>query len=371
MKKLKILELTNFSAGICGVWIRVREEAVRLAKKGHEVKVFSSNLAKGSNQIALPEEKIGKVRISRFPSRKIGGESFMKWNFEKEAIKFRPDIIIAHSYRHMHTTEALKIAKKIGCKVFLVTHAPFGRDSTRSFLAKIVVLLYDALIGPKTINHFDKIIAITNWEIPYLLKLGANKSKIEYVPNGIPIEFFTLKKKIKTENKILFLGRVSPIKSIETVLYAMPLFKDNNLTFEIIGPAEQGYLSKLKSLIKRLNIEKRVVFSKPIYDIREKIRKIDSASIFILPSKSEGMPQGLIEAMARGSVVIASDIPASRDLIKNGKNGLLFPVGNNQKLAEKIDIALTNNLNTLTKETRKSVEKFSWDKIITRLERLF
>jgi len=58
-------------------------------------------------------------------------------------------------------------------------------------------------------------------------------------------------------------------------------------------------------------------------------------------------------------------------LIKNGKNGLLFPVGNNQKLAEKIDIALTNNLNTLTKETRKSVEKFSWDKIITRLERLF
>ena len=48
---MKILELTNFSAGICGVWARVREEAVRLAKK-HEVRVFSSNFVKGMDETA-------------------------------------------------------------------------------------------------------------------------------------------------------------------------------------------------------------------------------------------------------------------------------------------------------------------------------
>jgi len=64
---MKILEMTNFSAGICGVWTRVREEAIRLAERGNEVRVFSSNFVKGSEGIASAEEKIGNVEIRSFP----------------------------------------------------------------------------------------------------------------------------------------------------------------------------------------------------------------------------------------------------------------------------------------------------------------
>ncbi len=78
---MKILELTNYSAGICGVWNRVKEEAARLSKKNHEVVVFSSNFTKGSDEIAKSKDKIGGVLIRRFPARKLGGESFMKWDF--------------------------------------------------------------------------------------------------------------------------------------------------------------------------------------------------------------------------------------------------------------------------------------------------
>src|SRR3989344_2822154 len=103
---MKILELTNFSAGICGVWARVRDESLRLSKK-HEVKVFSSNFVKGNGNVrAISDEKIGKVEIKRFDARKLGGESYMKWDFQnvrKEILKFKPEIIIAHSYRHKHT----------------------------------------------------------------------------------------------------------------------------------------------------------------------------------------------------------------------------------------------------------------------------
>ena len=45
LKKLKILELTNFSAGICGVWQRVKQESLELSKRGHTVIIFSSNFA--------------------------------------------------------------------------------------------------------------------------------------------------------------------------------------------------------------------------------------------------------------------------------------------------------------------------------------
>jgi glycosyltransferase involved in cell wall biosynthesis len=365
----KILELCNFSAGICGVWQRVKQEAELLARKNYKVRVFSSNFIKGSNKRAKPEERIGKVKIKRFKASKLGGESFMSWNFENSALGYNPDVIIAHSYRHLHTTKALKIAKKLGCKVLLVTHAPFGRAETRSFAAKLIVWFYDRFVGRRAINKFDEILAITKWEIPYLLKLGAKREKIKYVPNGIPEEFFKQKKASK-QNKILFFGRITPIKDIETLIRAMALVKDKRVALELVGPAEGDYLNFLKSLVKKGKLTGRVKFSKPIYNLKEKIRKIDSAKIFVLPSKSEGMPQALVEAMAREKIVIASDNLGAKDLVVNGKNGYLFNIGNEQDLAKKIDTVLKARSKKMQKEAKKSVEQFSWKKIIERIEKL-
>ncbi len=366
---MKILGLCNFSSGICGVWTRAREEAIRLAERGHEVRVFSSNFVKGSNEIAPAEERIGNVLVRRFLGKKLGGESFMKWDFESEALSFKPDVIIAHSYRHLHTHKAVKIGRKIGSRVFLVTHAPFIQDGlTRDFLSKISVRFYDMSIGPRILKRFDKILAITKWEVPYLLNLGVSEDKIEYVPNGIPSEFFSADSGEVDGKRILFLGRISPIKDIETLIRAVSLVKDKNKYLEIVGPAEKDYLYKLKNLIAELGVEDRVKFSAPIYDINEKIKKIDSAGVFVLPSKSEAMPQSLIEAMARKRIVIASDNRGAKDLIEHGKNGLLFKVGNYKELADLLNGNFEDS--DLGLEAKRSVEKFSWDKIVDKLDNI-
>ncbi|MDP2672348.1 MAG: glycosyltransferase family 4 protein, partial [Nanoarchaeota archaeon] len=342
---MKILEVCPYSAGICGVWTRVLEESKRLNNLGFEIKIFSSNAVKGTNEIAKEREEINGIKILRFPFKKLGGESFMSWNFEKEALNYSPDIIIAHNYRHLHTTKCLKIAEKLRgrgkkCKVFLVTHAPFERRLTRTFLQNLIVSFYDFFIGRQTINKFDKILAITKWEMPYLLKLGAKEEKIIYIPNGIPEEFFSLKKRAKEENKILFLGRISKVKNLETAIKSMAYLKDKKIKLEIVGPAERNYFIKLKNLIQELGLNNRIKFSPPIYNLKEKIAKIDSCKIFILPSKSEGMPQSLIEAMAREKIVIGSNSLAIRDLIKDKENGFLFEFDNPKDLAKKIDEAL-------------------------------
>lgn len=366
---MKILELTNYSAGLCGVGARVKEEASRLSQRGHDVRIFSSNLTKGNKNIAPKEDSIEGVRITRFPTIKLGGESFMNWKFEKEAFDFRPDVIIAHAYRHVHTTRALKIGRKMGAKVFLVTHAPFVESKkTRSLVAKISVAFYDSFIGRSTLNKFNKVLMIAEWEKPFLKALGLKENKIEYVPNGIPPEFFTQKSASSTD-KILFLGRISPIKDLETLIRAMHLIKDKKIELEIVGPAEEDYLSKLKLLVKSLDLQGRVIFSGPIYDVKEKIRKIDSCSIFVLPSLREGMPQSLIEAMARGKIVISSDNEGSRPLIYSGINGHLFKIGDAQELASKIDLSIRQK-SQIGKKAEESVKKFSWDKIIVKLENI-
>ncbi|MEK6894330.1 MAG: glycosyltransferase family 4 protein, partial [Nanoarchaeota archaeon] len=308
MGKIKILELCHFSEGICGVWNRVKEESSRLSDLGYEVRVFSSNAIKGSKGKAKSSETINKVRVKRFPYVKLGGESFMYWDFIKEALEYAPDIIIAHVYRHPHTTSALKIRKILekkgkNCTVLLVTHAPFNNDNSESgIIAKTAVKLYDFFIGRKTINKFDKVINISNWEIPYLLKLGLKRSKLFYLPNGVPEAFFKSSPPHNENNKILFLGRISPVKNLSLVI--LSLSKTKNYSLDITGPSEGNYKKELESLVKSEWLNKRVSFSDPVYDLTKKIKKIDSAMLFILPSKREGMPQSLIEAMARGRVCI-------------------------------------------------------------------
>ena len=373
MKKLKILEITNYTAGGCGVGARVLQESSLLVKKGYQVQIFSSFFVKGSNEIASKGEVINSVQIKRFPAKKLGGESFMIWNFESEALKFNPDIIIVHAYRHIHTTRALKIAKKLNAKIFLVTHAPFDRNSTRTLFQRGTVFFYDQFIGKKTLKRFDKIIAITKWEIPFILNLGLTRDKIEYIPNGIKDEFFRNNKKVKEENKIIYMGRISPIKNLKVMIKAIPLLDNTNTIFEIIGPCENNYLKKLVSLIKDINLENRVKIINKNYIYQEEIKQLNSAKFFILPSLSEGMPQVLVEAMALGKVVIASNNKGNADLIIDGKNGFLFKNNDEKDLAEKINKISSikkDKFNNIKKEAKKTASQFSWDKIINKIEEL-
>ncbi|MEK6875335.1 MAG: glycosyltransferase family 4 protein [Nanoarchaeota archaeon] len=372
---MKILELCHFTSGACGVWERVKRESILLAEKGHEVRVFSSNISKGSDKNAEPEEKIGEIKITRFPYIKLGGESFLSWNFEKDAIKYSPEVIIAHSYRHLHTTKAIHLAKKIGAKVFLVTHAPFERSSTRSLFERVIVKLYDYFIGRTTLKKFTKVIAITQWEIPYLLELGVPKEKIEYIPNGIPEEFFKIKPNSKEKKEVIYMGRISPIKDLETLIASLSFLKDKKIKLRIYGPSEDDYLERLNKIISDLNLQSRIIIINSTFNKTIQIKELDSAFVYVLSSKSEGMPQTLIEAMARKRVVIASNNKGNMDLISDKKNGILFEVGSPKDLAEKIEFAFDKEnkktINKIRENAQKSVERFKWNKLINSLDNLF
>ncbi|MFH1500732.1 MAG: glycosyltransferase family 4 protein [archaeon] len=372
---MRILELTNYSAGVCGVWQRVKQEAELLSKK-YEVYIFSSDITKGSGELALPEDTLGRVKIKRFPTKKLGGESFMSWDFTAEAIKLRPDIIIAHSYRHLHTTKALKIAKKINAKVFLVTHAPFIEgNSTRSFFSKVAVSIYDKFIARRILNEFDRIITITKWEAPFLLALGAKKEKISYVPNGIPKEFFKPKISQFNGDSILFFGRIANIKNLETLIKSFKLVSTEypQLKLKITGPQEQPCTSNLKNLASKLKI-RNLRFFPPVYSLRERVDALRNTDIFVLPSISEAMPQALVEAMAVGKIVISSDNKAGKEIISDKKDGFLFKTGDEKNLSEVILFILAKKnlrrIKEIQKQARIKAEEFRWDILIGKIEKL-
>ncbi|MEM3405619.1 MAG: glycosyltransferase family 4 protein [Candidatus Pacearchaeota archaeon] len=368
----KILELCEFSSGICGVWTRVKQESLELVKRGYDVYVFSSNIEKGTNKIVSSYEEVEGIKIYRFPIKFRIGENALFWDFLKKGIEISPDIIIAHVYRHPHTNQALKLAKILkkrkNCKIFLVTHAPFVSQEIRGLKLTLLTKIYDFFYS-KNLNKFDRVITITKWEIPHLLKLGTKKEKIVYIPNGIPNEFFKTKpNKYKFKN-IIFLGRIAPIKNLETLFKAFEIVynKNKKIKLEIIGPIEEGY--NIKDNFKSIK------FLPPIYDLNQKIKKLNFSDIFVLPSIREAMPQALIEAMSLGKIVISSKTDGGKEIIEDGKNGFLFNISNEKELSEKILFCLDKKnskiIEKIRKNARKKAYEFNLDNLINKLISLF
>jgi glycosyltransferase involved in cell wall biosynthesis len=375
--KKKILELCPFSKGVCGVWSRVKQESDYLSKAGYRVQIMSSNITKGSKDIAEDYDVIpGKefdndtedVEIFRYPATKLGGESFMNWLKGKaidKAIEYEPDYIVCHNYRHLHTTAALGIAKQLRkkgkeCKVFLVTHAPFVEgNTTRSFVSALVVNLYDKFMGGNILNEFDRVITITDWENKYLDEIGCYVDKRAMIPNGLPREFFDQPKSEEINNTVLFLGRVAPIKKIETIIEAAYLLPD--VQFSVVGPIEEDYMKELNKGFKEF--PKNVTFYGAVTDINKKIEIIDKHKILVLPSKREAMPQVLLEGMARGKIVIASNTEGAREIIDDRDDGFLFDIGNHEELASLIRQNLLNQEHISMNAAAKA-KKYYWGILI-------
>ncbi len=359
---------------ICGVWNRVYHIGKRLAERGHEVHVFSSNIIKGTNQTSSDYKYYKGIHIHRSPVILALSENALFWRFKNKIIQLKPDVIDAHVYRHPHSSFASLIAHELRVPCFITTHAPFLEKGLRKAALELAVNAYDLFIGKIILNSYTGIIVISKWEKKFLHALGCLKNKIVYAPNGVSELFFKENMNPEQTNKILFVGRVAPVKSLETLVYAaQEVIKNHRVRFIIIGPEEQPYADMIKQKVKDLKLEKCFEFRGPIYEEQKMITAIKNSDIFVLPSKREGIPQSLIEAMALGRIVISSKTMGGKELVTHGKNGFLFPIEDSKKLALLLNhcIERYKRLGKMKKNARRSAKSFNWEKIVDTLERLF
>ncbi len=371
MKKLRILEICPFSKGVCGVFSRVLAESLEFRKLGHKVMIFSSDIEKGTgNPVSELQDNIGSIKIKRFKSNqgaidRLLSKNVTYFNFDKEMIEYNPDVIITHLL-HPHSA---KVCRKIsdlkrknpGIKIILVPHAPF--NVKRGFPLNLATAVWRNL-SRLDLNRFDNIIAITKWEMPYLKGLRVDLNKVVYIPNGLSSEYYK-KLSVKPKKDVLFLGRIAPVKNIELLVQAAKSLPD--VMFDIVGAPEPSYLNHIKNMSSNL---KNIEIHPPIYDIKKKIKLIDNHRIFVLPSKREAMPQVLIEAMSRGKLVLSSDTDGGKEIIKHGKNGFLFNIGNSGQLASLISKNAKGN-KEIENNARKTSEEFAWKNLIKKYLEIF
>ena len=133
------------------------------------------------------------------------------------------------------------------------------------------------------------------------------KNPVAIIPNGIEIPNIKNKRRLLVKSRrVLFLGRIHPIKGIDILLRAWGTLEKKFPDWElfIVGPDNEGYLYQMQALAKDLNIE-RVTFPGPVYG-EEKRKVYQSADLFILPTHSENFGMVVAEALANSLPVIVT-----------------------------------------------------------------
>jgi len=146
---------------------------------------------------------------------------------------------------------------------------------------------------------------------------------------GVDLSVFKAKPKEDFNKKVLFVGRITQAKGVEHIVAAARIMPDWDFTIVGDGP----YLSELKESASGLdNLNFTGAVANP-----ELPKYYHEADLFILPSQREGMPVSIIESLACGTPVIATDVGQISELVINGENGQLIDAS-----AESIEVALNS-----------------------------
>lgn len=355
--------------------------ASRMVKEGHDVTVITTNVKYRSEELAY-EEMFEGIHIIR------------NWALSNQLYAgFYPGLLptlLFHHYDVIHASgigflwrELCLILKKIFAyktKFIVTPHGPFMalndkvgfRGFAKKFYTQVLRLFIPWL--------YDSVIQVNPRQTEWMERdYGIDKEKVTLIPNGIDknyIEEVLVEHQPHEKVTITYINRHEWYKGIQDVIKALALLKDTSdlpsFEFLILGRAG-NYTQKLKDLIAELAMESFVKFLfSPSDEERDKIF-YEQSQISILPSKWEAVGISLLEAMAKGNVIITTTGNEGADLIlKDGENGFIYDFGDYKKLAELLKTLLIN-FDLRRKMSERNLElakKFTWEAIFPEYETL-
>jgi len=241
------------------------------------------------------------------------------------------DIIHGHGYKS--DLLGLLTAKIAGCRVMTTPHGwSLEKDRKLQLYENMdrFSFRYMDIVCPLSVTLYDNAIKFT-------------KGNIRLISNAVDLDEVRSSDLIVRTNDGLYvigyIGRLVKSKDIATLLMAIGLISSSGRRIKLILVGDGDQFNELKAVSDSVGIMDRVEFTGFRSDTATLLRGFDC---FVLPSLSEGTPRCIMEAMALNIPVVASDIPGNRILVSHKETGLLFPVGDSQKLADGILFMMDN-----------------------------
>ena len=232
--------------------------------------------------------------------------------------------IAVHLLPLIHSWKKPSIVSFHGADVTVDMNKPAYREATRQMLDAVRLVLVRSESLRRALTH-----------------LGCDEGKIEVQRTGIPLDEFSFRDRSLPQNgewRFVQAGRLIEKKGLPVTLRAFSVFLRQYPNAKLTIAGEGPLLGQLQNLTRELNVEGRVSFTGFIS--QEQLREIYYAShIFLHPSQTghdgnqEGIPNSMLEAMASGLPVFATQHGGIPEAIENGVTGVLVPERDHQKLA--------------------------------------
>ncbi len=172
--------------------------------------------------------------------------------------------------------------------------------------------------------------------------------RLRLVPGGVDVDRMQAADPIDrasmglgpNDRMILWVGRLDPVKGLDLLIRAFASLSKETGSFLVLvggGPLRDD----LQRLAVRLGVGDRVRFLGPRTDVPS---LLGAADLFAFPSRTEGWPNALLEAMAAGLPIVTTDVPGCRDMISHDSTGLLVPFDDTSSLASAMSRLLLNRV---------------------------
>ncbi len=249
----------------------------------------------------------------------------------------------------------------------IINHFPTGKASTLAFpIYKIKLFAYKVIIK-KAAQKAKKIITVSNATKEEVLDhLGVDKDKVTVIYNGvdegISNEEQNTKYKLQNAKYFLYVGNAYPHKNLERLLLAFSEFlkETKNVKLVLVG-REDYFYKKLKDKLKNMSLKNSIIFYQEIND-KELVNLYKNALALVMPSLMEGFGLPVVEAMANGCPVLASEIPSLKEV---GKEAVVyFDPKNVEDMAKALGLMINDEglRSEMIKKGYEQVKIFSWEK---------
>ena len=195
-----------------------------------------------------------------------------------------------------------------------------------------------------------------------------SRYEIPVIPNGVDTSQFTASNRDWSSPHILSVGRVVYQKGFDLGMRALSQLKDLEWTWTIAGDGPQ--MAMLKAMAEEYGINDRIRFSGWLSSEQLK-EQYAAANVFLFPSRHEGMPNAVLEAMASGLPVVATKIAGNEELVVDGETGKLVPTEDVDSLRESLRPLLVDAQmrEQMGRAARQRVESsFSWNRVAEQYE---
>jgi glycosyltransferase involved in cell wall biosynthesis len=366
--------VVNYDFG--GSTISAYELAQKMALNGHDINIFTTSY---NSKFEL--EKQNYTKIYRFGTNLRLGSTNISFGLFRKIINYDVDVFHAHFDIPPGPFAALNYKRKKDSPLVITYHGDWLSDYG-SIFRRAGVYLTNKLMVNKLLSSADVIISPSEYYVEQSDILKQHVDKIRVIHNGINTESFEIKETCEdcrqklgidlNINVILYVGYLVNHKGPEILLDSFKEILDHSPDTLLIFVGDGTLKKELEKKSQKEGYEMNIRFTGFLdQDLIKMYYK--SADLLILPSLSDCFPMVILEAMASGLPIIASDIGGISEMVTDNQNGILIEPGNDKVISDTALHLLSdgNILKKMGEKGKSSVLKFTWENIYKETEDLY